>query len=65
MATQTHERCFIFSLTKDQESRPTFADLANTAFYQYYNSMDNLSELVGQYVAEILSKIEALWYVAD
>lgn len=49
-----------YCLTKDQESRPTFADLANTAFYQYYNSMDNLSELVGQYVAEILSKIEAL-----
>nr|CDJ81151.1 Serine threonine protein kinase-related domain containing protein [Haemonchus contortus] len=49
-----------YCLTKDQESRPTFVDLQNTVFYQHYNSMDNLSELVGAYVAEILSKIDSL-----
>ena len=32
--------------------------MANTPFYQYYSSMEDLSELVGTYVAEVLDKIE-------
>ncbi|KHJ96467.1 kinase domain protein [Oesophagostomum dentatum] len=50
---------FMFSLTKDLKSRPTFVDLANTPFYQHYSSMEDLSELVGAYVAEVLDKIES------
>lgn len=50
----------LFSLTKDLKHRPTFADLVNTPFYQHYNSMENLSEQVGAYVAEVLGRIESL-----
>ncbi|KJH44627.1 kinase domain protein [Dictyocaulus viviparus] len=45
-------------LTKDLNSRPTFTELTFTPFYQYYNSIGNLSDLVGAYVAEILGKME-------
>ncbi|VDM58667.1 unnamed protein product [Angiostrongylus costaricensis] len=47
-------------LTKDLSNRPTFADLVSTPFYQYYNSMDNLAELVGSYVADMLGKIDLI-----
>ncbi|WKY16930.1 hypothetical protein Q1695_001498 [Nippostrongylus brasiliensis] len=45
-----------YCLTKESQNRPTFADLAQTSFYQHYSSMSNLSELVGAYVDRILSK---------
>ncbi|KAL6722618.1 kinase domain protein [Ancylostoma duodenale] len=57
----TRTKNFIhYCLTKDLNDRPTFVDLANTPFYQYYNSMEDLSEQVGAYVAEVLGKIESL-----
>ncbi|VDM76686.1 unnamed protein product [Strongylus vulgaris] len=49
-----------YCLTKDLNSRPTFTDLEKTPFYKHYNSMENLNVLVGEYVAEILDKIESL-----
>ncbi|KAJ1359800.1 hypothetical protein KIN20_018601 [Parelaphostrongylus tenuis] len=57
----TRTKNFInYCLTKDLNNRPTFADLISTPFYQYYNNMDNLADLVGAYVAEVLAKIDTI-----
>ncbi|VDK60816.1 unnamed protein product [Cylicostephanus goldi] len=56
----TRTKNFIHNcLIKDLNSRPTFADLAQTPFYLHYSSKEDLNEVVGAYVAEVLDKLES------